>query len=77
MIPSRHYLVYDARTYAEKGFLELSGKVRKMAQKPRYWHVKATAHTHAEPGNRRDGQAPFQVPDASEMQAVRVVGAGQ
>lgn len=43
--PSRHYLVYDARTYAEQGFLELSGKVRKMAQKPRYWHVKATAHT--------------------------------
>lgn len=44
-LPSPHYLVYDAQTYAEKGFIELSGKVRKMAQKPRYWSITATAHT--------------------------------
>lgn len=45
MIPSRHYLVYDAQTYAEKGFLELSGRVRAMAQKPRHWQITATART--------------------------------
>ena len=77
MIPSRHYLVYDAQTYAERGFLEVSGRVRDMAQKPRHWQITATARTqNPETGNRRDGQAPFQVPDASEMQAVRVVRAG-
>lgn len=43
--PSRHYLVYDAQTYAEKGFLELSGRVRQMAQKPRHWQITATART--------------------------------
>ena len=45
MIPSRHYLVYDAQTYAERGFLEVSGRVRDMAQKPRHWQITATART--------------------------------
>lgn len=45
MTPSKHYIRYDAQTYAEQGFLEVSGKVREMAQKPRYWQVTATART--------------------------------
>ena len=45
MIPSRHYLVYDAQTYDERGFLEVSGRVRDMAQKPRHWQITATART--------------------------------
>lgn len=77
MKPSSHFVRYNAQDYAERGFLEVSGRVRDMAQKPRHWQITATARTHAEPGKRRDGQAPFQVPDASEMQAQRAVGAGQ
>ena len=75
MKPSSHFVRYNAQDYAERGFLEVSGRVRDMAQKPRHWQITATARTQ-NPGNRRDGQAPFQVPDASEMQAVRVVRAG-
>lgn len=43
--PSSHFARYDAKTYAEKGFLELSGRVQDLAQKPRYWQVTATAKT--------------------------------
>lgn len=44
--PSKnHFLRYDAQTYAENGFIEVSGKVRELAQKPRFWQVTATAIT--------------------------------
>ena len=42
---SRDFLRYDAQTYAERGFIEVSGRVRELAQKPRYWQVTATAKT--------------------------------
>lgn len=45
MIPSNHFVRYDAQTYAERGFIEVSGRVKEMAQKPRYWQVTATAKT--------------------------------
>ena len=46
MTPSpTHFVRYDAQTYAEKGFIEVKGRVRDLAQKPRYWQITATAKT--------------------------------
>ena len=43
---SRHFVRYDAQTYAEQGFLERGGRVGDMAsRKPRYWQVSATCRT--------------------------------
>ena len=42
---SRDFLRYDAQTYAERGFIEVSGRVRELAQELRYWQVTATAKT--------------------------------
>ena len=36
---------YDAQKYETQGFIDLSGKVREMAQKPRFWQVTATPIT--------------------------------
>ena len=37
---------YDAQTYETQGFfIDLSGKVRELAQKPRFWQVTATPIT--------------------------------
>ena len=44
-LSSPHFVRYDAQTYAERGFLEVSGRVRDMAQKPRHWQITATART--------------------------------
>ena len=41
----RHFLRYDAQTYETRGFIELSGKVQEMAQKPRFWQITAKAIT--------------------------------
>ncbi len=41
----RDYLRYDAQRYATDGFIEVSGRVRDLAQKPRYWKITATART--------------------------------
>lgn len=41
----RHFLRYDAQTYDTSGFIEVSGKVRELAQKPRFWQITATAKT--------------------------------
>jgi hypothetical protein len=41
----KHFLRYDAQTYETQGFIEVSGKVREMAQKPRYWQVTVTPIT--------------------------------
>lgn len=41
----KHFLRYDAQTYDENGFIEVSGKVRELAQKPRFWQITATAKT--------------------------------
>ena len=41
----RHFLRYDAQTYETQGFIQVSGKVRELAQKPRFWSVTATAKT--------------------------------
>ena len=43
MKPSPHFVRYNAQDYAERGFLEVSGRVRDMAQKPRHWQITATA----------------------------------
>lgn len=44
--PSKqHFVRYDAQTYAEKGFIEVAGRVQELAQKPRYWQITATAKT--------------------------------
>ena len=60
MKPSPHFVRYDAQTYAEHGFLEVSGRVRDMAQKPRHWQITATART--------------QNPDTGETRPVLVDG---
>ena len=36
---------YDAQTYETRGFIDLSGKVQEMAQKPRFWQITAKAIT--------------------------------
>ena len=41
----RHFLRYDAQTYETNGFIEVSGKVRELAQKPRFWQITAKAIT--------------------------------
>jgi hypothetical protein len=41
----RDYLRYDAQKYEKEGFIEVSGRVRDLAQKPRYWKITATART--------------------------------
>ena len=41
----RHFLRYDAQTYETNGFIELSGRVRELAQNPRFWQVTANAIT--------------------------------
>ena len=41
----RHFLRYDAQTYDTDGFIEVSGKVRELAQKPRYWQISITPKT--------------------------------
>ena len=41
----RHFLRYDAQTYETQGFIDLSGKVQEMAQKPRFWQITATPIT--------------------------------
>ena len=44
--PSRRdFLRYDAQTYEQQGFIEVRGRVRELAQKPRFWQVTATART--------------------------------
>ena len=43
--PSAHFVRYDAQTYERDGFIEVSGRVRELAQEPRYWQVTATART--------------------------------
>lgn len=46
MKPSkRDFLRYDAQRYEKEGFIEVSGRVRDLAQKPRYWQITATART--------------------------------
>lgn len=52
--PSKnHFIRYDAQTYEEKGFLEVGGRVKKMAESPRFWQVSATAITQDENGVER------------------------
>ena len=54
MNPSkRDFLRYDAQTYAENGFIEVRGRVRELAQEPRFWQVTATARTQSEDGTER------------------------
>lgn len=36
---------YDAQTYEQQGFIEVRGRVRELAQTPRFWQVTATART--------------------------------
>lgn len=45
MKPSSHFVRYDAQTYSENGFIEMAGRVRDLAQEPRYWQVTATCKT--------------------------------
>ena len=46
MTPSKKdFLRYDAQRYETDGFIEVSGRVRDLAQKPRFWQVTATATT--------------------------------
>ena len=45
MEPTNNLIRYDAQTYEKSGFLEVRGRVRELAQEPRYWQVAATART--------------------------------
>ena len=37
--PSRHWVLYNALTYAEKGLSKVSGNVRNLSKKPRLWRI--------------------------------------
>lgn len=41
----KHFLRYDAQTYETEGFLQVEGRVRELAQKPRYWQITVKAKT--------------------------------
>lgn len=43
--PSNHFVRYDAQTYETEGFIQVAGRVRQLAQQPRYWQITATAKT--------------------------------
>ena len=43
--PSNNFVLYDAQTYEKDGFIKVSGKDRKLAQKPRFWQITAKAIT--------------------------------
>ena len=50
---SPHFLRYDAQRYEKDGFIEVAGRVRELAQKPRNWSVSVTCHTQdPETGDR-------------------------
>ena len=51
--PSNNFVLYDAQTYEKDGFIKVSGKVRKLALKPRFWQVTATAITQDPKTNER------------------------
>lgn len=54
MKPSkRDFLRYDAQRYEKDGFIEVRGRVRDLAQSPRYWQVTATARTQDADGMER------------------------
>lgn len=54
MKPSKKdYLRYDAQRYEKEGFIEVEGRVRDLAQEPRYWQVTATARTQDADGTER------------------------
>lgn len=40
-----HFLRYDAQRYETDGFIEVAGRVRQLAQKPRNWSVSVTCMT--------------------------------
>ena len=42
---NKHYLTYDAQTYDEVGFTSIVGRVRELAQKPRFWSITVKAKT--------------------------------
>lgn len=42
---TNHFVRYDAQTFEQNGFIEVAGRVRQLAQKPRYWQVTATCKT--------------------------------
>ena len=52
----KHYLRYDAQTYEKSGFIEVAGKVREMAQKPRFRQITATPIT-TDAQQYRDGSS--------------------
>lgn len=44
--PSKqNYLLYDAQRYETDGFIQVSGRVRELAQEPRFWQVTVTCKT--------------------------------
>lgn len=49
----RDFMRYDAQRYETDGFIEVSGRVRALAQEPRYWQVTATARTQDADGTER------------------------
>jgi hypothetical protein len=41
----RHFLIYDAQTFEESGFIKVAGNVSQMAQKPQFWQISVTPKT--------------------------------
>ena len=62
----RHFLRYDAQTYETQGFIDLSGKVQEMAQKPRFWQVTATPIT-TDGQQIADNHVKFNTPNRAKL----------
>ena len=68
MKPSSHFIRYDAQTYSENGFIEAAGRVRELAQDPRYWQVTATCRTRdPETGEERKHHFKFRTNDRCKL----------
>lgn len=40
--PSRHWVLYNALTFQEKGFSKVNGNVRNLSNKSRHWRINVT-----------------------------------
>lgn len=71
MKPTNHLIRYDAQRYETDGFIEVRGRVRDLAQSPRYWQITATARTQdPATGERRKHHFKFVTRDRCKLSEI-------
>ena len=50
MPSSKHYVVYDAVTYEQNGFIKRAGNVARLSQTPQFWCVAVICRTQDKDG---------------------------